>query len=129
MNKQTLNDMVHSWPPNIHRYEQTYFGISVMSFMVGGVLGILSFVIISQLLAGIFGMILGAILGIVTFALAVFCTTRLPIFHHMTLPIYLLTRFQKRNDTHLELPLIISSQTNTKVILEDWDGTETGTIE
>lgn len=125
-----LEDISHPWPPNIQRYEQTYFGIPINAFMVGGVFGILVFVIISQWVAGFLGMILGAMLGITAFATAILVTTPFAIFHHMRLPVYLLTRIKAaRSQTNLQLPLIVSSNSSDPVEIYDWDGTQQGVLE
>lgn len=123
-------DISHPWPPNIHRYEQTYFGVPVNAFMVGGVIGILAFVVISQWMTGFSGMALGALAGLLVFAVAILFTTPLSLFHHMLLPVYLLTRWRAaRGSRRMQLPLIVSSDTRSSVEILDWDGKQQGVIE
>lgn len=125
-----LEEISHPWPPNIHRYEQKYLGIPVNAFMIGGVIGILAFVVISQGLAGFVGMIAGALMGIAAFIAAVLLTTPLTIFHHMRLPVYLLTRWQAtRSQTTLRLPLIVSSDSSDSIEIYDWEGQQQGVLE
>ena len=91
--------------------------------MVGGVIGILGFVVISQWLTGFLGMALGALAGLMVFGIAVLVTTPLAIFHHMLLPVYLLTRWRSaRGSRRMQLPLIVSSDSSTAVEILDWDG-------
>ena len=125
-----LEEISHPWPPNIHRYEQTFFGIPVNAFMVAGVLGIMSFVVVSQGLAGFVGLLVGALLGSIVFGLVVLITTPFASFHHLVLPQYLLQRLHAaRHQTLLQLPLIVSSDNQSAVELLDWAGQQQGVLE
>ena len=67
-------ETVHPWPPNIHQYEQKFFGIPVMSFMGGGMAGVVTFMVFSQvILNGISGMIVGGIMALVAFGGTMLC--------------------------------------------------------
>ena len=129
--KMKLEEVVHPWPPNIHRYEQKFFGIPVMSFMGGGMAGIGTFVVFSQaILSGISGMIVGAILALVAFGLAILSMTPLPMFHNRTLPVYLLRRWQAgRNKEPLQLALIVSTESDKEVEILNWDNESQGVLQ
>lgn len=123
-----LEKIYYPWLPNIHRFEQKFLGISMMSFMGGGVLALILFAIVSQTMGNASGMIVGAVIALIGFGLTVLCTTKLATFHHMILPVYLLKRWQAKDEAPIHLPLIVSGQTHEPVVVEDWDGTEEGVI-
>ena len=124
-----LSDIIHPWPPGIHRYEQKFFGIPVISFMAGGFVGVLGFVIASQAIGGVGGMILGALTALLFFGMALLCTTKLAAFYGYVLPIYLLKRWQAARDTQpLQLPLIVSAEQGAQVEILNFDGEQQSLI-
>lgn len=124
-----LDKIYYPWLPNIHRFEQKFLGISMMSFMGGGVLALILFGVVSQTVGQMTGMILGAVVALIGFGLTVLCTTKLAAFHHMIFPLYLFRRWQARDEAPIHLPLILSSQSQEPVVVEDWDGQQEGVIE
>lgn len=123
------DDLVYQWPPNIQSYEQKYFGIGAISFMLGGMAGIFGFAATSFAITSLAGLLFGAVVGITLFAAAIFATTPLDIFYGYTLPTYLWNRLRSRNDTHLRLPLIVSSQLDGEIQIENWQGELEGVLE
>ncbi|MEM7800524.1 MAG: hypothetical protein AAF633_15115 [Chloroflexota bacterium] len=125
-----LEDIVHSWPPNINRYEQKFAGISMPTLMIAGVGGIGVFVVVSQIWAGLGGMAIGLLCGLIVAGLVVLFTTPMAAFNDMTMPIYFSQRLATRGDRVMEIPMIISSDTSKEtVIIENWEGVEEGVIE
>lgn len=126
---QSLSDILHPWPPSIHHYEQTFFGIPVISFMAGGFVGVLGFVIVSQALGGLVGLVLGVLAALLSFGLALLATTKLTVFYGLALPLYLLRRWQAaRSDQTLQLPLIVAAERGEQVELLNFDGEQQGVI-
>ena len=124
-----LSDILHPWPPGIHRYEQKFFGIPVISFMAGGFVGVLGFVIVSQALGGMAGMILGVLAAVLFFGMALLCTTKLSAFYGYVLPVYLLKRWQAaRVNQPLQLPLIVSAEQGAQVEILNFDGEQQGVV-
>ena len=126
-----LNEIVHPWPPNIHRYEQKFFGIPVMSFMGGGMAGVGAFVVFSQaIFSGVTGMIVGAIMALVSFGLVILCMTPLAMFHNRALPMYLARRWQARQKKEpLQLALIVATDSQDEIEIVNWDGETEGVLQ
>jgi len=123
--------IAHQWPPNIHRYEQKFFGVPVMSFMGGGMAGIGAFVVFSQaVFSGITGLIAGAIMALIAFGMTMLCLTPLAMFHNKALPIYLMRRWQAgQNRQPIQLDLIVSTQNNGEVEILNWDDESQGVLQ
>ena len=123
--------IVHQWPPNIHRYEQKFFGVPVMSFMGGGMAGIGTFVVFSQaVFSGITGMIVGAIMALVAFGGTMLCMTPLAMFHHRALPVYLMRRWQAGKDREpIRLDLIVSTKNDGEVEIFNWEDESQGVLQ
>ena len=123
------DDLVYQWPPNIQAYEQKHFGIGAVSFMIGGMAGIFGFAAISFAVSSLAGLVMGAVIGIILFATAILITTPLGVFYGYTLPVYIWNRLRDRNDTHLRLPLIVSSHIDGEIQIENWQGDVEGVLE
>lgn len=125
-----LEEIIHMWPPNIHRYEQKFLGVPVMSFMGGGFAAVLTFVILSQTVGGGAGMILGVLGALLVMGIAMLSMSKLAVFHDMILPKYLITRWQARRDRRpLQLALIISTEAKEQIELLNWEGELEGVVE
>ena len=125
----TLSDIIHPWPPGIHRYEQTFFGIPVISFMAGGFVGVLGFVVVSQGIGGLVGMVVGVLAALFFFGGALLLTTKLSAFYGMALPVYLWKRWQAaRSDQTMQLPLIVAAESGEQVEILNFDGEQQGVI-
>lgn len=125
-----IKDIAHRWPPNIQSYEQKFLGVPMTKFIGSAMGGLVMLVIVSQSFPGVGGIIGGAIMGAIVFGLIILMTTKFPAFYHMTIPGYWFRQsFQPASEKSLELPLILATNRNEKVLMEDWDGQATGEIE
>jgi hypothetical protein len=125
-----LEEIIHMWPPNIHRYEQKFLGVPVISFMGGGFMAVLTFVIFSQAVGGGAGMILGVLGAVIVMGLSMLSMSKLAAFHDMILPRYLMIRWQARRDnTPLQLALIVSTDSHEQIEIMNWEGEIEGVVE
>ncbi len=129
-----LEDITYRWMAPIHRFEKKFFGglLGATSFLAVGMVGIVTFGLLSQLITGLTGMVVAAVVTVIAMLLTLLVITPLPVFYDMTLPVYVWKRWQltrKPETIRPTLQLLTRSTDSHQVAILDEDGAVIGEIQ